>query len=184
MISCKHVLYFVVAAMLQSTVSFADQNNTSSSDSYGYALLYGVVSQNKNVDKLLWIKNPGKPVETWVNDIASLSAKVNDQLETWHEDGTIQNLKDMGLPPTEVEARARATSRTRGDLLLSNGIDLRVDLIVAQLKALGYCADLSYAMAKETSNSAIQKQLNSWQSEFTKLNAKGMSLLKTDIPQE
>lgn len=182
MISFKSVSFLIIALILQSACSFADKgSNSTKSD--GYALLYSVVSKNQDVSKLLWIKSPGKSIETWVSDIAKLSSEVTTQLEAWKKDGTVQNLDNTGLPPTELAARARATSRTRGELLFSGGVDLRVDLIVAQLKALAYCADLSYAMEEEMNNSTMQTQFNSWQSAFTKLTETGLSLLQTDIPQ-
>lgn len=184
----KYPLFsFVALIALLATVTFstkADAAAPKSGESYGYALLYSVVSQDKEVDKLLWIKDPGKSIETWIRDISAFCETVTNQLKAWESNGSVKNLSKTGLPPAELEARSRASSRTRGELLFSTKTNLRVNLIVAQLKALGYCSDLCHATAKLTDNSSQQQTLKAWEAQFTKLNETGMLLLQSDIPQD
>lgn len=150
----------------------------------GFALLYSVSSQEQNVDKLLWVKDPGDAITEWIKQIATFNKSVTQQLEAWKQDGTVTNLKHLGLPQAESEARARATSRTTGELLWSTDIDLRVALVVAQLKALGYCADLCYAIGKETSKSEVKKVVSGWETQFAELNSKGMNILEVAMAHE
>ncbi|MEM8550514.1 MAG: hypothetical protein AAGF10_06965, partial [Verrucomicrobiota bacterium] len=121
---------------------------STSNDQAGYALLYTVVSQNKDVDDLLIIKSPGKDIETWVKEVAKLCGEVNDQLEAWKKDGSITNLNDTYLPEAEVKARGIDTSKTSSELLWGGGVNLRVGLMVSELSAVGYCRDLCDAIAK------------------------------------
>ncbi|WP_309385571.1 hypothetical protein [Cerasicoccus frondis] len=145
----------------------------------GFGLLYSVTSQQQNVDKLLWIKDPGADITAWIEQIAQFNQEVTKQLEAWKKAGKITSLKALGLPPAELEARERATKRTTGDLLFSEDVSLRLSLVIAQLKALGYCSDLSYAIAAETQDKAIQETATQWESKFKELNAQGMTLLET-----
>lgn len=147
---------------------------------YGYALLYNVTSQQQDVDKLLWIKDPSASVSEWIKRIAAFNKEVTQQLDAWKTAGRINNLSEMGLPPTEMAARERAKSGTTGDLLLGTGDELSVELVVTQLKAMGYCADLCYALAKESKIDSQKKKLEAWQKQFAKLNADGLKLLETE----
>lgn len=144
----------------------------------GYALLYSVTSQEQNVDKLLWVKDPGEKIEAWVRRIAEFSKGVTAQLEAWKKDGTVTNLTQVDLPVAEETARKRAASRTTGELLFSKDVDLRVALVVAQLKALGYCADLCYAIGEETRDPDVKKTVGDWQKQFSALNSDGMGILE------
>jgi len=149
-----------------------------STDDIAFALLYSVTSQQQNVDKLLWIKEPGADVKAWVEQIAAFNQDVTKQLENWKQSGQIDNLDYQGLPAPEALARKRATKRTTGELLFSEDVDLRVSLIVAQLKALGYCADLSYAIQQEAKEDDIKTIASNWDHRFSQLNAEGMALLE------
>ncbi len=144
----------------------------------GYALLYSVTSQEQNVDKLLWVKDPGAEIEAWVRKIADFNKVVTAQLDAWKKDGTVTNLKQVDLPAAEETARKRAASRTTGELLFSKDVDLRVALVVAQLKAMGYCSDLCYAIGEATSNADVKKTVGDWQKQFAALNSEGMNILE------
>lgn len=148
----------------------------------GYALLYSVTSQQQNVDKLLWIKEPGPDVKAWVEQIAVFNGEVTKELEAWRDAGLVTNLEYLGLPPAEIQARDRAQSRTTGDLLFSEAVSLRMNLIVAQLKALGYCSDLSYAIGEDSSNADVQAKAKAWEERFKELNAQGMAILENAPP--
>ncbi|WP_309397193.1 hypothetical protein [Cerasicoccus maritimus] len=145
----------------------------------GYGLLYSVTSQQQNVDKLLWVKDPGADIRAWVEQIAAFNQEVTKQLEAWKASGQVTSLSTLGLPPAEIEARERATKRTTGELLFSTDVNLRLSLVVAQLKALGYCSDLCYAIAQETKDDGIQEIAKKWEERFKELNAAGMKLLET-----
>ncbi|MEM9227439.1 MAG: hypothetical protein AAGA45_05685, partial [Verrucomicrobiota bacterium] len=121
---------------------------TASDDQAGYALLYNVVSQNKDVDDLLMIKSPGKDIEAWVKEVAKLCGEVNNQLEAWKKAGSVTNLEDTHLPEAEVKARGIDTGKTSSELLWGGGVNLRVGLMVSELSAVGYCRDLCDAIAK------------------------------------
>ncbi|MGE9296653.1 MAG: hypothetical protein ACQKBV_10230, partial [Puniceicoccales bacterium] len=143
----------------------------------GFALLYSVAKQEQDVDKLLWVKDPGPEIEAWIRSIATFNKDVAGQLEAWQQAGKIGNLEFTGLPEAEAEARSRAASRTTGDLLFSEDVDLRVALIVAQVKAMGYCADLSYAIEQETKDQSVVDKAGEWEKRFQELNTVGMKML-------
>ncbi|QYY34475.1 hypothetical protein [Ruficoccus sp. ZRK36] len=144
----------------------------------GFALLYDVTSQEQDVDKLLWIKEPGPKISAWVKDIATFNKKVSVQLEAWKKDGTIENLENLSLPPAEMEARARAAAETTGDLLFDTDADLRLVMIYSQLQSLGYCSDLCYAIARLPYGEPLADTLNEWVDDYNKLKSTGMELIK------
>lgn len=145
----------------------------------GFALLYDVSSQEQDVDKLLWVKDPGPEIAAWVKDIATFNQDVTTQLEAWKKDGSLTNLSNLSLPPAEVEARARAASETTGDLLFDTDADLRVVMIYSQLQSLGYCSDLCYAIAKLPYGEPMADTLKKWMDRYNALQNTGFKMLKT-----
>lgn len=144
----------------------------------GFALIYNVSSRQQNVDKLLWIKDPGSDVTAWCERIASFNKGVTQQLEDWQESGQIVGLEHMNLPPVELRARERATNRTTGELIFSEDVSLRINLVTAQLKGLGYCADLCAVMSEEEQNQSMQTKLEQWQKQYSELYSDGMKILE------
>ncbi|MDP0497566.1 MAG: hypothetical protein Q7Q73_15295 [Verrucomicrobiota bacterium JB024] len=145
----------------------------------GFALLYDVTSQEQDVDKLLWVKDPGPEIAAWVKDIATFNKDVTTQLEAWKADGSLTNLSELSLPPAEVEARARAASETTGDLLFDTDADLRVVMIYSQLQSLGYCSDLCYAIAELPYGEPMADTLTKWTDRYHALQDTGFKMLKT-----
>lgn len=143
----------------------------------GFALLYSVTSQQQDVNKLLWIKDPGEQIDAWIREIASFNGEVTKQLEEWKSSGALVNLSNTGLPAAERKARELAARHTTEELLLGTGTDLRLDLMVAQLKALAYCGDMCAAVADMPEGQAMKDTLEAWSSKFMELNAHGMQLL-------
>lgn len=174
-------LLFIVAVLTLAGCRESAQKQSTASADYGYALLYSVTQSQQNVDKLLWVKNPGAEIEAWIKKIAPFNQAVTKQLEAWKESGIVTNLKSLGLPEAENVARKRATDRTTGELLFSEDTDLRVALVVAQLKALDYCSDLCYAIGEETTNPEVKKAVEDWQKQFTGLGSQGMAILEVGM---
>ncbi len=145
----------------------------------GYALLYGVSSQEQDVDYLMWIKDPGQQITAWVKEIATFNGEVTKQLDAWKKDGSVTNLKVTNLPPTEVKARDRAAERTSGKLLWGGGVDLRTELLLSQISALQYCGDLCYAMSKMDYAKAHKDTLTAWDTRFDELAVEGINILES-----
>ncbi len=145
----------------------------------GFALLYNVSSQEQDVDKLLWIKTPGKEIADWVKEIAAFNKAVTTQLEAWKQDGSVTNLKNLSLPPAEVKARAQASSETTGELLFETDADLRVIMVYSQLQSLGYCSDLCHAIANLPYGKAHADTLENWKNRYQELQNDGFMMLKT-----
>ncbi|MBC2594125.1 hypothetical protein H5P28_07595 [Ruficoccus amylovorans] len=145
----------------------------------GYALLYNVASQEQDVDKLLWIKEPGPEISAWVKEIATFNKEVATQLQAWKKDGSVENLDNLALPPAEMKARARAASQTTGDLLFDTDTDLRVVMIYSQLQSLGYCSDLCYAIAELPYGKPHADTLHEWEKRYHEIQDTGFKMLKT-----
>lgn len=175
-VSMKRYASFLLLIFL-TACSPSSEAPASAKDS-GFAFIYNVSSRQQNVDKLLWIKDPGPDVKAWCEQIASFNTGVTKQLEDWQKAGLITGLDHMNLPPVELKARERATNRTTGELLFSEDISLRINLVTAQLKGLGYCADLCAVMSEDPKNKEIGEKLEQWQKQYSQLYADGMKILE------
>lgn len=173
----RTLLIIIFCLTLAACSKPTDTDSAAAQAGDGFALLYAVTSQQQNVDKLMWVKDPGPGVKAWIDDIALFNQQVTAELERWQKAGQA-DLDTLGLPPAEMLARERATRRTTGELLFSENISLRVSLIVAQLKALGYCADLCYAITEESKNDEVRDVAAKWDKRFAELNTQGMALLE------
>lgn len=166
----------VVCALLTLSPLLAGESGSVESN-HGLALLYSVAGKEQDVDKLLWIKDPGKPIKAWLREIAKFNGAVSEQLEAWAKAGLAADLQATGLPEVERKARSIAQSDTTGELIISSHLNLRLELIVSQLKAMSYCANLCAATADFTQDEAISKQLKDWETNYTDLSKEGFKLL-------
>jgi hypothetical protein len=114
----------------------ANTNAPSAPLAQTYALLYGVVERNKEVDKILILKSVSPTTKGLVKRIAAACAEAADHLKGYAKSPT-------GLPPAEEKARVGVEKVTRGRLFSHSGDDFEVALLLTQHSALEYCAVLA-----------------------------------------
>lgn len=145
---------------------------------YGYGLLYGVVSQEQDVDKILWIKNVSPELHEFIGETASLSGKVTAELESWKESDPTLILSATGLPEVEVKTRSRIAEHKTIDLLGSWGPHFERDLILTQLEALNYMAYLMETLATKDPQNSRHSFLKENSKAFLVLRDKMQALLE------
>src|SRR5437588_11071813 len=71
----------------------------------GYALLFDLVGDEKDVSKLRFIKHERPELKSLLQEIAKANRDAYVTLEKFAKQNPQFNIKDKGLPPAEVEAR-------------------------------------------------------------------------------
>lgn len=144
---------------------------------YGYGLLYDVVSQEQDVDKILWIKRVNPELQNLIKQIAELSGKVTDELDSWKKEDPSLILSATGLPELEVKTRDRIAHYKTFDLLGTWGDDFERDLILTQLEALNYMAYMMKSLAASDPQKSRHEFLLENSKEFLALRDTMQSML-------
>src|SRR6185503_9325050 len=134
----------------------AEQSTT---DHHGYALLFGLLGDEKDVAKLLVIKRERAELRELIKTISETAARGHRDLENFAKADRSLNLHKQGLPAAESAARA-SISRVKGkDLLTEGGKEFELQLLLSQSEALTYGAHLAEAVSKAESNPERAKYL-------------------------
>jgi hypothetical protein len=160
------------------TETVATVNGTAASDTAGYALLFDLLSDEKDVAKIRFIKRPRAPVTDLLKEISATSAAAHKELERFAKADKSLNLRDQRLPAGEMLAREAISKTKRNTLLSSKGKDLEVQLLLTQQQAMSYGAHLAQTLAKDEKNPSRQQFLEKLSEQLTGLETKLVSFLK------
>lgn len=132
----------------QSEVHEMPPGSAGSGADHGYALLFDLVGDEKDVSKLLIIKRERSELKELVKSISDTAGRAHKQLEAFAKDDTAVNLKDRGLPAPEEQTRAAIAKTRSKELLAEGGKDFEVQLLLTQNEALTYGAHLAQTLAR------------------------------------
>ncbi len=124
---------------------------------HGYALLFDLLGDEKDVSKLLIIKRERAELRGLIQEISRRCARAHEELEAFAKADRRLNLKELGLPASEVKAR-KSISKARGkQLLTGHGKDFELHLLLTQEEALTYAIHLADVTgAHETDPGRVQ----------------------------
>src|SRR5688572_14694669 len=106
--------------------------NSPLENSHGYALLFELLGDEKNVSKLLLIKRERPELRDLVQDVAQRCGTAHEELERIAKADAALNLKTNGLPAVEIETR-KAIGKTKAkQLLTESGEEFELRLLIAQ----------------------------------------------------
>lgn len=126
---------------------------------HGYALLFSLLGDVRNVSKLLVIKRERPELRELIQGIAAIARRGHEQLEMFARSEPRLDLKGTGLPAAEVAAReAIARGRAR-ELLTEGGKEFELQLLLSQNEALTYAAHLAETLAKTEKDPARSQYL-------------------------
>jgi hypothetical protein len=120
---------------------------TGAPSDHGYALLYELLGQEKDVSTLLVVKRERDDFEAVIDAISEVTGKAYEELGELGEADPTLNLTDSGLPAGERAAREAIAKTKRNALLTENGEEFEILMSLAQGEALGYLAGLTEALA-------------------------------------
>jgi hypothetical protein len=104
----------------------------------GYSLLHQLLSEQKDVSLLRFIRPEDADVKKLVNKIATTSGTGAKLLEAFARDDPSIHLDDLGLPPAELAARAAIAATKKKELLGQSGATFELTLLLTQTEALSY----------------------------------------------
>jgi hypothetical protein len=151
-----------------------------STNANGYALLFDLLGDEKDVSKLLIIKRERAELRDLIREIAQRCGKAHDELERFARADRTLNLKAHGLPPAESESRAAIGKTKAKQLLTQSGKEFELRLLIAQHEALTYGSHLAGTMVKSESNAQRGQFLRQLSSDLTALEQRVTSMLLTN----
>jgi hypothetical protein len=114
----------------------------------GYALLYELLGQERNVSKLLIVKRERDDFETVIEAISETAERAYEELGELGEADPSLNIADGALPAGELAARASVTASQTEALLTESGEEFEIRLMLAQSQALGYWVGLADSLSR------------------------------------
>jgi hypothetical protein len=125
----------------------ASQNISASEISSGYALLYYLVSKEKQSTLLSIIKKESPELKSLLERISEASKATAKELETLATIQPALNLKVTHLPRIEQAARESIDRETSKQILNSQGVDLEFNIVSSQLTGMNCAAHLARSLA-------------------------------------
>jgi len=104
----------------------------------GYSILYRLMSDEGNVDKILVVKSVDDPVKQLIKQIASTCSDAKTQLDNYQKQDGRSEFNVPDLPRIEQETRDLESKTDEKELLFSSGKTFQLRLILTQLQATRY----------------------------------------------
>ena len=123
------------------------QRETINPDSTGYALLFDLLGDEKNVAKIRFIKRPRPAMTELLKEISQVSGDAHKRLEQFAKADKSLNLVDPHLPMGEIAARKAISKTKEKALLFGKGKGLEIELLLTQQEAMNYGAHLAKTIA-------------------------------------
>jgi hypothetical protein len=146
-------------------------------DHHGYALLFSVLKDEKDVAKLLVIKRERPELKALVKEIAETTGRGFKQLEAFAKSERSLDLKDRGLPAAEVETRSAIAKTKAKELITEGGKEFELRMLLSQNEALTYAAHLAETVAKSEVNPTRAGYLRQLATELQGLQHKVAAML-------
>jgi len=155
------------------------QNISASEISSGYALLYDLVSKEKQSTLLSIIKKESPELKSLLERIAEASKATAKELETLATIQPALNLKVTHLPRIEQAARESIDRETSKQILNSQGVDLEFNMVSSQLTGMNYAAHLARSLAVVETNPRRKEFLLRTDRNFSELHGQVYKMLLT-----
>lgn len=147
---------------------------------HGYALLYDLLGDEKDVSKLLIVKRERAELAALIKDISRVAADAHKTIEVLARLDRGLNLTDRGLPSAEMAARERIAKARAKELLTDKGKDFELRLLLTQNEALVYGTHLAAAVVAEEKNPDRVKFLNRLSGDLEQLQQRIVAMLTTN----
>jgi hypothetical protein len=142
----------------------------------GYALLFKLLSDEKDVSKLLIIKKEKRNLHDLIKEISNATGQEHKSLEKIGKTAGI-NLADEQLPPIETAARESISKEKAKQLLSAKGEDFQFRLLLTQNEALTYGRHLALALLHGETETERRTFLESVAKTFDDLQARVFEML-------
>ena len=143
----------------------------------GYALLYDLVSKEKQSSLLSIIKKESPELKSLLERISDTSKATAKELDTLARIDPPLNLKTTHLPRIEQAARESIDKETSKGFLHSDGLDLEFNMVSSQLAAMNYAAHLARSLALVETNPRRKEFLQRTARKFSELHGQVYKML-------
>ena len=147
--------------------------------SEGYALLYDLVSKEKQASQLSLVKTISPELKSLLERISETSKVTAKELETLARVDPPLNLKATHLPRTERATRESIDKETTTQMLRSTGVDLEFNMVSSQLAGMNYTAHLARTLAGVETNPRRKAFLLQTDRKFSDLHGQVYKMLFT-----
>jgi hypothetical protein len=144
----------------------------------GYALLFDLLGDEKNVSLLHFIKHENTDLKTLIGDISRVSGEANKRLEEFGKTDPTLNLKNQGLPLAELAARKSISTEKTRVLLHSKGDEFEFQLLLSQHEALVYGANLAQVTAASDTDSQRAQYFRQFADRYAALDQRVLQMLR------
>jgi hypothetical protein len=142
----------------------------------GYALLFKLLSDEKDVSKLLLIKHENRALHEVIKEISRVTGDARKSVEKFGKAARI-NLEDQQLPAIETAARESISKEKAKQLLGSKGNDFQFRLLLSQNEALTYGRHLALALRNGEPDAPRREFLESLASRLDDLQTRVLKML-------
>jgi hypothetical protein len=147
--------------------------------SEGYALLYDLVSKEKQSSLLSIIKKESQELTSLLERISETSKTTAKEMETLAKLDPPLNLKVTHLPRIEQAARESIDKETSKEILHSEGVHLEFNMVSSQLAGMNYAAHLARSLAVVEPNPQRKEFLHRTDHKFSELHRQMYNMLYT-----
>jgi len=150
-------------------------------DHHGWALLYDLLGDEKDVSKLLIVKRDRPELKALIKQISDKAGKAHKEFEKFAKHDRALNLKDTGLPPAELETRKSISKEKAKSLLAEKDKDFEIGLLLTQNEALTYGAHLAQTVASFEMNPEQNRFLRQLSTDLLDLRNKVVAMLRENL---
>jgi hypothetical protein len=125
----------------------------------GYSLIYKLMSDESDVDKLLIIKRADASVAGLIKEIANAARGAKKQMDEFASSDKQLDYQMPDLPRVEQDARDLTAKAEAKTLLTSSGSAFQLRLLYTQAQAMGYGEQLAKATLAYEDNADRKKFL-------------------------
>jgi hypothetical protein len=147
--------------------------------SEGYALLYDLVSKEKQASQLSLVKTISPELKSLLERISETSKVTAKELETLARVDPPLDLKATHLPRIERAARESIDKETTKQIFRSTGVDLEFNMVSSQLAAMNYAVHLARSLAVIETNPRRKEFLRQTDRKFSDLHGQVYKMLFT-----
>ncbi len=145
----------------------------------GYSLLFKLLSDEKDVSKLLLVKKEQPDVGALLKKISEISGAAAKQLEAFSKADPHLHLEMDGLPLAEKQTRDLIGKTHAKELISKSGDKFELRILLTQAEALTYGAHLAVIIQGFETDSARQKFLADTSQRYQELHQSLIDLMHT-----
>lgn len=165
------------ASSATETGTFGKRNFDVVTRNNALALLDDLLGDEKNVSKILIIKHNSDELGRVIEDISKTAGEGAKTIEAWAKADPRLDLKQLNLPPGEAGARKEISKAKEHLLLHSKDEEFEFQLLLTQVEALNYGANLALVAAEEEPDADRTRALLSLSRQFRELHERVLAML-------